>query len=447
MSPACRALVSICLVQGLLACQASGDASSPGGGEADVDARLRALSPSEWPAPPEDRTNAYADDPRAAELGQKLFHDPRFSGQLLDEDNDGAPGTLGLQGEAGRVSCESCHNASNAFLDARSPRSQISLGSGWTRRRSPSLLGVGHAKLLMWDGRRDTMYNQIFGVIESPLEFNSSRLFVAQQIARYYADEYEQVFGAPPLGPDEYDSIEPADAGCTELPEDPLNTKCIKPGQDDRDVTRVVVNMGKAIGAYERLLECGQSRFDHWMQGDAEALNADEQAGAVLFVSSGCDNCHSGPMFTDQEFHNVGSANLQNNFIEPFEDPGAANGLPGAVDDALNARGEFSDGDDGRLDAIPEDASGMLGAFRTPSLRCVDQRPSFMHAAQKRSLEDVVNFFDRGGDSFGYEGTKDPLMVPLGLTATERAQLTAFLRALTGEGPPSELLEAPELPE
>src|SRR6185436_6090391 len=107
------------------------------------------------PAPPPDATNAYADDPRAAALGQALFFEPRFSGPLLEDDNDGTTGTLGVQGQTGRVSCAGCHLPEVDFLDGRSTRRQISLASGWTQRRTPSLLDFGQASILMWDGRRD----------------------------------------------------------------------------------------------------------------------------------------------------------------------------------------------------------------------------------------------------------------------------------------------------
>ncbi|MDX2055804.1 MAG: cytochrome c peroxidase [Polyangiaceae bacterium] len=409
---------------------------------ADVAPKLIALSPAELPPPPPDVTNGYADDPRAQALGQKLFFDPRFSGPLLDRDNTGAPGTLGLKGEVGKVACASCHDPRAGFSDVRSPRRQISLASGWTRRRSPALLDFGQASVLNWDGRHDTAYNQVFGVIESPLEFNSSRLFVAQQIIQFYKDEYEAIFGPlPDLSA--YAPLGPEDAGCATMPSDPMSERCLKPGHDDDAVIRVVVNMGKAIGAYERLLTCGPSRFDAWVNSDPNALTAEEQAGAALFVHVGCDDCHAGPYLTDQRFYNVGAANHLVNFIAPFDDPGAAMGISAARADRLNASGPFSDGDDGRLEAFTQSTEELRGAFRTPTLRCVSGRPSFLHAGQLRSLEDAVAFFNRGGDPAGFQGVRDTRMVPLGLNAEQRAQLVAFLRALDGQGPPPELLEAP----
>jgi hypothetical protein len=110
-----------------------------------------------------------------------------------------------------------------------------------------------------------------------------------------------------------------------------------------------------------------------------------------------------------------------------------------ATDDPLNVRGAFSDGDDGRL---PDEVDEALeGAFRTPSLRCVSRRPSFMRTAQYRNLGDVVSFFAKGGHEDGYLGTKE--IGPLELDADERHALTAFLGALDGPGPGAELVSAP----
>ncbi len=412
-------------------------------------AKLRALSPKALPTPPQDLSNQYADDADTAALGKKFFFDPRFSGPLLHDDNNtDTSGTLGVVGQAGRVSCEGCHNAEVGFHDQRSPRGELSLAASWTRRRTPALLDVAQHKLFNWDGRRDTLYNQAIGVIENPLEFNSSRLFVAQQIARFYKTEYETIFGPLPEALNDYAALSPEEAGCTELEEGPTPNPCIKPGHDDPEILRVLVNFGKALGAYQRLLSCGTSRFDEWMHGEPDALTEEEQKGAVLFVTKGCDTCHSGPFFTDRKYYNVGIANLQNFFVEAFsDDPGAKKGLSDSEQDILNSRGIYSDGDDGRLALIDTTDPTLLGAFRTPSLRCVSRQPSFFHAAQKRSLLDAVSFFDRGGDNIGYVGEKDPAIVPLGLSSDERFQLTAFLEALDGEGPALELVEPPELPE
>ena len=410
---------------------------------AETQARLRELAPLDLPSAPADVTNAFADDPAAAALGKKLFFDPRFSGPLLDEANNGDPGTLGHQGDTGKVACASCHVPKGSFSDTRSSRAQISLGSAWSHRRAPSLLDVAQRPFLNWDGSRDAGFSQPFTPIEDAGEFNSSRLFAAQQLARLYAADYEAIFGPlPDLSA--FATLQPAEAGCDVIPTDVVHGFCDKPGRDDPDVTRVVANMGKAIQAYTRQLRCGSSRFDAWVNGEPDALSADEQAGAALFVGKGgCNVCHTGPFFTDNFFHNVGLVPNFSFFVVPIPDNGASDGLRDMLVDQLNSKGPFSDGSDERQAVVPSDLSSLVGAFKTPSLRCVSRRPSFMHTGQFRSLEDVVLFFNRGGNPSGYPGVSQNM--PRNLSPEERAQIVAFLRALDGDGPDPALVEAPEL--
>jgi cytochrome c peroxidase len=418
---------------------------------------LQALSPSTLPAPPPDVTNAFADNAAAAALGQKLFFDPSFSGPLLDTDNDGSSATLGTAGQTGRVACAGCHVPSGGFSDTRSFQRQISLGAGWGRRRAPSLLDVGQAKLLMWDGRRDALYNQPFGPLESVVEMNSSRLYMAEQLFALYRTDYEAVFGAmPPLDDAaQFPVLAATQTGCQpQDPTDPLPT-CDgtfhgSPGDhaeydgmtpaNQTAVTRIVVNAGKALGAFERLLSCGTSPFDVWMHGGA-ALSPSAERGAASFVGSGgCVRCHSGPFMSDQQFHDVGLTPIlvQQAFIDS-DDQGAATGLAAAIADPLNTLGAFSDGSDGRLPASVTPA--MTGAFRTPTLRCVAQRPTFMHTGQLASLGDAVAFFASGGDATGYPGASE--ITPLPLTADDQADLVAFLESLTGPGPAVAYRQAP----
>jgi cytochrome c peroxidase len=420
-------------------------------------ALLATLSPSALPSPPPDVTNAHADDPSAAAFGQKLFFSRVFAGSLLDPDNNGVAGTLGKRGEAGKVACADCHLPKSAFSDTRSPSAQISLASGWGKRRAPSLFDVGQAKLIMWDGRRDALYNQVFGPIESPVEMNSSRLFVAEQVLVNFKADYEGVFGPlPPLDDaSQFPMLTPSQTGCHPTtggatptcngawngsPGDGAQYDSMTAANQDA-VTRVVVNLGKAIGAYERLLGCGPSRFDQWMHGSASALSRSEQRGAQVFVGPGnCAGCHSGPFLSDQQFHNVGLAPtaVAAAFVDA-NDPGASAGVPLALSDPLNSKGRYSDGDDGRLAALV--SPSLSGSFRTPTLRCVSQRPSFFHTAQARTLDAVVRFFDHGGDSFGFVGTSE--VKPLGLTALQQADLASFLKALDGPGPAASLLAGP----
>lgn len=407
-------------------------------------------------APPADPSNRFADDAAARAFGQRLFFDTAFSGPLLEGDNDGTSATLGERGDAGRVSCAGCHLPAAGFVDTRSPHRQVSLAAQWTLRRTPSLLDVAFAPLYNWDGRRDAIWNQAVGVMESDREFNSSRLFVAEQLFRNHRAEYEAVFGAlPPLddaqrfpqltgattGCVEVNTTHGSDYACRGVPGDGADYDNLS-ADDQSLVTGVAVNAGKALAAYVRTLRCGPSLFDAWLDGDPSALSRNEQRGAALFVGKAhCSDCHGGPRLTDDQFHNVGlSPAVVAVAIQDTDDHGAATGLRAALMDALSSAGTFSDGDRQQLPSALSDQ--LEGAFRTPSLRCQTKHPSFMHTGQLTTLEQVVAFFDRGGDrAGGYPGTSE--LVPLGLSERERADLLAFLQTLEGPGPKAELLAPP----
>jgi cytochrome c peroxidase len=418
---------------------------------------LQVLAPATLPSPPPDVTNSHADDAAAAALGQQFFFDPSFSGPLLDADNDGSSSSLGIPGQTGRVACAGCHIPGSGFSDTRSFQLQISLGAGWGRRRAPSLLDVGQARLVMWDGRHDALYNQPFGPIETVVEMNSSRLYVAEQVYARYRASYEAVFGSmPPLGDTtQFPALSATLTGCQ--PKTPSSPPPVCDGtfhgypgdhaefdgmttSNQTAVTRVVVNAGKALGAFERLLSCGSTPFDAWMNGGVPVSRA-AQRGAALFVgSAGCVSCHSGPFMSDQRFHNVGVSPqvVQQAFVDS-NDQGAATGIAAALQDPLNTLGMFSDGNDGRLPSAVTPA--MTGAFRTPMLRCVSQRPTFMHTGQLATLAAVVAFFDSGGGAIGYPGTSE--IHALGLSALDESDLVAFLQSLDGPGADPKYRQAP----
>jgi cytochrome c peroxidase len=167
-----------------------------------------------------------------------------------------------------------------------------------------------------------------------------------------------------------------------------------------------------------------------------------EQRGAALFVGrAGCVSCHSGPRLTDGAFHNVGlSPAIVAVAIHDVNDRGAATGVADALKDPTSTAGPLSDGD---RKALPAVTPALEGAFRTPTLRCSANHPSFMHTGQIQELGLVMSFFDRGGDRVGnYPGTNE--LKPLGLTEREREDLVAFMGALSGSGPAAELLGPPQ---
>lgn len=442
--------VSVC---SLALADAAGDVQQVPRFSASERAMLSTLAPKLLPPPPPDPTNRFADNPLAAEFGRKLFFDARFSGRLLEGDNDGGPHTLGKKGETGRVSCAGCHVPQAGFLDNRTLGHSISLAAGWGRRHAPSLNDVGQVKLVMWDGRRDALYNQIFEVIESPVEMNSSRLFVAQQLARFHKAQYERIFGRLPdfNNPLEYPQIPAEETGCRPagpspkavcdgrvrgIPGDRADFDGLSAGKQQA-VTRAVVNMGKALGSYERKLTCGPGRFDAWVNGKSDAMSAPEIRGLKLFVGKAkCVQCHSGPYFSDQKFHNVGLVpETVAIAFRDVADDGAYAGVSAALKDPLNSRGKFSDGYDGRLEAPSEQ---LRGAYKTPMLRCVNERLAFMHTGQIIDLGAVIDFFNRGGSPLKLVGKNE--LTPLGLSSSEKQDLLLFLKALDGPGSAPELL-------
>src|SRR5262249_13749138 len=103
-------------------------------------------------APPSDPTNAVADSPAAAALGQKFFFDTRFSGPLAIGSN-GSNGATGPAGASGTVGCVSCHDPSQGGTDVRSRPGNTSLGSSWTGRNAPTVYNAAYSPWQFWDGR------------------------------------------------------------------------------------------------------------------------------------------------------------------------------------------------------------------------------------------------------------------------------------------------------
>ena len=157
--------------------------------------------------------------------------------------------------------------------------------------------------------------------------------------------------------------------------------------------------VAKAIASYERTIVSTESPFDRWRKGEPQAVGDDVKRGFALFNSKArCAMCHQGWNFTDNGFHNIG-----------------LRALPGEAED------------DGRF--AHRKIKVLKGAFKTPTLRDVALTAPYMHDGQYRTLEEVVDHYDRGGDD---KSNLSPNLQPLGLTAQEKADLVAFMRSLTG---------------
>lgn len=341
---------------------------------------ISSLSLSGLPELPPDPSNAVADDPRAAVLGRKLFFDTRMSGN-------------------GKVACASCHLPDRQFQDGI----PLGRGIGETARRTMPIAGTAYSPWQFWDGRADSQWAQALGPLENPAEHGSNRQAIVEVVAANYAQEFRAVFGAEPV----------------ELPLD-----------------RAFANVGKAIAAFERTIVPQKSRFDLYADAvssgqPSDALTAQELTGLKLFIGAGnCVNCHNGPLFTDNDFHNTGVPAVAH--LPP--DTGRAGGVAIVQRDPFNCLGEFSDAKPEvctELTFMKSEGEELVRAFKTPSLRNVAARAPFMHAGQMASLADVVAHYSEA--PLAPEGHSE--LEPLDLSQEEQDALVAFLVTLSSEAP------------
>jgi cytochrome c peroxidase len=399
---------------------------------ADELARIYRRSPlGELPSDPTDRV---ADSAPAAALGQFLFFDTRLSAN-------------------GEIACATCHQPARGFSDGRAVATGLAPG----RRNTPTLLNAALNHWFFWDGRADSPWSQALQPLEGPREEGGDRLHIAHRVAADAAlsAAYQRVFGElPPLA----DATRfPPHARPDPDPGSPLAEAWQAMAPSDRtEINRVFSNLGKAIEAYERKLVSGGSPFDTYVEGlrtgdpgNQAAISPAAARGLKLFVgAANCGACHTGPALSDGEFHNLGLPLLPG--AEP--DRGRVEGLTLLRADDFNAAGPFSDDPTGpagqRLGFLPPPES-QLGAFKTPSLRNIALTAPYMHDGRFATLPEVLDFYAQGkaasrGRLFG---TRDAnlTLVPR-LTPDQRADLVAFLMALTGAPPPPALTEPPREP-
>lgn len=173
------------------------------------------------------------------------------------------------------------------------------------------------------------------------------------------------------------------DAFATAYPGEPLN----------------IDTVAKAIAAYERTIVSSEAPFDRWVAGDAAAMSPPAVRGFSLFVGkANCASCHSSWRFTDDGFHDIGM---------PDADLGRSKIMPGLTI--------------------------LEHAFKTPTLRNIAERAPYMHDGSVKTLEEVMDHYDHG---FVRRASLSDQIRPLNLTAQEKADVIAFMQALTSEDPP-----------
>ncbi|MDQ0255300.1 cytochrome c peroxidase [Evansella vedderi] len=168
-------------------------------------------------------------------------------------------------------------------------------------------------------------------------------------------------------------------------------------------------NIGKALAAFQRLIVVNDTAYDRFLKGDREALTEEEIRGLDLFAGKAfCITCHGGENLSDNMYYNIG----------------------------LNSE------DEGRYGVTKDD--GDLGRFRTPSLYGITHTAPYMHNGSLETLEDVIRFYNRGGDDHPNKSIfMHMFMSEINLTEEEEKDLLAFLRVLGGEPP---IFSKPELP-
>lgn len=334
-----------------------------------------------------------ADNPTTPEkvrLGDKLFHDTRFS-------------------TTGKVSCATCHDANTGFTD--SPR-QVSEGiDGKTgTRNAPTVLNAAFNKTQFWDGRSPSLEDQSLHPFLNPVEMglaNHDPILAVVKKDAAYKKEFKAAFG-------------------------------VAPEQITMD------HVTKAIAAFERTMVAGDSPFDRWFYGgDAKAMTDQQRRGYELFIGKArCVDCHvieqTQASFTDHRFHNIGVGvnRIQKDIPRLAHAYMKANKTTEQVD--VDVLTDPKSSELGRFAVVPASFDG-LGAFKTPTLRNIEITAPYMHDGSIATLEKVVEHYNNGGVTNPGDPVNDFLsggIRPLNLTKEEQADVVAFLKALTSSSIP-----------
>lgn len=293
--------------------------------------------PAEIPFP---KSNPYSD--AKFKLGRALFFDPILSGSEVR-------------------SCATCHNPGLSWADGQ-PRAigekQLPLPL-----RTPTLLNVAWIPKLGWDGHFRDLEDVAMGPITATGNMNLPEKVLIERLSAIpgYVDAFDSAFG-------------------------------------EGEVTARKIKF--ALATFERTIVSKDTPFDRWIDGAETAISEPAKRGFDLFNGkANCAACHSGWAFTDNSFHDIGSAR---------------------------------DDDWGRGRLFPTSAA-LRYAFKTPTLRDVARRGPYMHDGAVPTLEAVLDLYDRGGIE---RPSRAEEIHPLGLTAAEKSDLIAFLATLNGTPEP-----------
>jgi len=265
------------------------------------------------------------------------------------------------------VACASCHAPEKAFTDGAAVSTGISGQKGG--RSAPTVINRAYSTSQFWDGRADSLEEQAKGPIANPIEMTAEK-----EADAAHESSLKRLRGV---------------GGYVKRFEQVFGGKKF-------DIDHVA----KAIATFERTVYSGNAPFDRHNAGEKDALTAEQERGMNLFFNkTACDSCHLGFNFTDGSYVNIGIGMDRD---EP---------------------------DLGRYIVSGRDED--RGAFKTPTLREIEHTGPYMHDGSLKTLEEVVEHYDKGGTKNPY---LDRRIKPLKLTKQEKSDLVAFLKALSGEG-------------
>jgi cytochrome c peroxidase len=319
--------------------------------------------------------------PEKVTLGDKLFHDKRFS-------------------STGEVSCATCHDKEKGFADGLPVSEGIDKLKG--TRNAPTVINAVYLETQFWDGREPSLESQSAQPFLNPVEMGLKDHEPILKIVRSdpeYASLFQKAFG--------------------------------KSGEK---VTMKEVQ--QALATFERTLIAGDSPFDRYFYGgDKTAMSPAAIRGLEVFVGQGrCVSCHvieeTQALFTDNRFHMIGVAVNQM--------PKDLDALSAAVKDVKEKGADIAVLSNPKTSSLGRYAVSRdlteIGAFKTPTLRNIDITAPYMHDGSLQTLEEVVEFYNNGGRVKDSDPVPELLsggIRPLNLTEDQQADLVAFMRALT----------------
>ncbi|MBC8417618.1 MAG: cytochrome-c peroxidase [Proteobacteria bacterium] len=319
--------------------------------------------------------------PEKVKLGDKLFHDTRFS-------------------STGKVSCATCHDRKKGFADAL-PVSEGINGLKGTRN-APTVMNAAYLRTQFWDGREPSLETQSAQPFLNPVEMGLKDHEPILKIVRTdpeYTELFKKAFG-----------------------------------KTGNQITMTEVK--QALATFQRTLISGNSPFDrYYFGGDKRAMSPAAIRGLDIYIGQGrCVSCHvieqTQALFTDNRFHMIGvSANQM---------PRDLDELSAAVEDVKKRGTDIAvlsnpkTSSLGRY-AVTRDLTD-IGAFKTPTLRNIELTAPYMHDGSLKTLEEVVQFYNNGGRLKETDPLPELLsggIRSLNLTEEQQADLVAFLKALT----------------